>query len=264
MPILPPSPPAIPAQQPGGTCSLKASDIITQAMQEIGAIDPNEVPQGPEMASGLIKLNRMLDAWNTDKRYVWTEEFDQYPITPNLQPHTIGPSGTFVVNQRPVKLMSAQIILQNNTPSNNIRYPINIRDDQWWAQKSAYAVTGTLPTDLYYSSDWPNGSLFLWPVPTVAYLLELVTWTIINQVKLTDSMCLPPGYSDAVIYSLAISLCPSYEKPASRELILLAKTAMDRIFSPNIDSPRISTRDAGIPVAVKNRATFNYRTGQSR
>lgn len=233
-------------------------------MQEIGATDPNEVPSGPEMASGLIKLNRMLDSWNTDKRYVYTIEFDQYPITPNLQPHTIGPSGTFVVNQRPVKIEAAQIILNANVPSNNIRYPLNLRDDDWWSQKSAYAVPGSLPTDLYYSADWPNGSLFLWPVPTVAYFLELVTWTLINQVQLTSSMCLPPGYSDAVIYSLAVALCPSYAKQAPRELLLLAKVAIDRIASPNIVSPRIGTRDAGIPQQQKHRATFNYRTGSGR
>lgn len=261
-PVLPPVNPTVPSQKTGGTCSLKGLDIITQAMQEIGVLDPNQAPEGTEAATGLIKLNRMLDAWNADKRYVWTMVFNQYPITPNLQPHTIGPSGTFNVNQRPVKLESAEIILNNVTP--NIRYPINLRDDAWWAAKSAYAVSGSLPTDLYYSPDWPNGSLYLWPVPTVAYLLELQTWTLIDQVQLTTSMCLPPGYSDAIIYSLAISLCPAFAVQASRELLLLAKTAIDRIFSPNISSPRIGTRDAGVPQAQKHHATFNYRTGQSR
>ena len=30
-------------------------------------------------------------------------------------------------------------------------------------------LTGTIPTDLYYEPDWPNGSCFLWPVPTIAW-----------------------------------------------------------------------------------------------
>lgn len=264
MPILPPGAPAIPAQQPGATCSLKAVDIITAAMLEIGAIDPNEVISGPEAATGLQKLNRILDAWNTDKRYVYAEQFDQYLIHTNTQPQTIGPSGFFVVNQRPVEIRDAQIILQNNSPADNIRYPLNLRDYDWWAKKSSYAVVGTLPTDLYYEPDWPNGSIFLWPAPTVAYLLELVTWTLINQVKLTTVMCLPPGYSDAVIYSLAVSLCPSFQTVASRELVMLMKFALDRIFSPNIHSPRIGTRDAGVPQQQRHHPYFNYRTGSAR
>jgi hypothetical protein len=260
MPILPPSTPAVPAQRPGGTCSLKALDIITQAMQEIGVLDPNETPTGPESNTGLIKLNRMLDSWNTDKRYVYSVEFDQFTIQPNIQPQTIGPSGMFFRNQRPVKLESAQLILNNVTP--NIRYPINVRDWEWWAAKSAFEVQANYPTDVYYDNAWPNGNLYLWPIPQTAYLLELVLWTLIDQVTLNESMCLPPGYSDAIIYQLAIALCPSFDVSASRELILLAKTAMDRIASPNIESPRMSTRDAGVPTTGQNnRTNWNYLTG---
>jgi hypothetical protein len=264
VPILPPATGPIPAQQSGGTCSLKGVDIIKQAMLEIGAIDPNENPTGPESSLGLIKLNRMLDAWNVDKKYVYTVNFAQYVIVPNLQPHLIGPSGTagWIVNQRPVKLESAEIILNNVTP--NIRYPLNVRDATWWAQKSSYQVTGTLPTDVYYEPDWPNGSLFIWPVPTIAYPLELQTWTILNEVQLNQQICLPPGYLDCICYELAIALCPSFQTQASRELLGLAKVARDRIFSPNIKSPRIGTRDAGIPQQEKHRATFNYRTGSDR
>lgn len=263
MPILPPTSGPVPAQQPGGTCSLKALDVITMAMQEIGVLDAVDTPEGPEAATGLAKLNRMLDSWNADKRYVYNTQYNQYQIVPNLQPHTIGPVGaTFQANQRPVLLVSAEIILNNVSPP--IRYPLNLRDDIWWAQKSSYAVSGTLPTDVYYSPDWPNGSLYLWPVPQTAYLLELLTWTILSELQLSSTFCMPPGYMDAVVYSLAIALCPSFSVRASQELILLASKAIQRIQGNNVQAPRIGTRDAGVPTGQPNRPSFNYRTGSSR
>jgi hypothetical protein len=265
MPIVPIPGITPPASAPGGTSSFPAVDIITMALQEIGAIAIDETPQASEAATGLAKFNRLVDAWNADSRYIYGRTFNQYTIVPNLQPHTVGPTGTFQTNQRPVKLWEANIILNSGTsPTQNIRYPMTVRDADWWANKRAYAVLGTLPTDVYYEPDFPNGLLFIWPVPSVAYLVELVTDTIINQVKLTDIISLPPGYLDALVYSLAISLVPSYEKQLDPALVELARMAIQRIQGPNTAAPRIGTKDAGIPSGRGQRASFNYLTGQSR
>ena len=259
-PILPPVPGPIPSQLAGGSCYYKALDIIGMAMQEIGALDPNETPTGPEGNTGLFKLNRMLDGWNADGRYVYAAQFNQYTLVPNLQPHLIGPTGTFVVNQRPVKILEANIILNAGGPS-AVRCPMEIRDSDWWANKRAYAVQGTLPTDLYYEPDWPNGSLFIWVVPTQNYPIELVTWTLLQQLQLTSTVCLPPGYLDAIVYSLAISLGPSFDRPISPDLRELCRAAVQKIVGPNTASPKISTQDSGMPDAGKQKPYFNWLTG---
>ena len=231
-------------------------------MLEIGAIDPNEQPKAAESATGLTKLNRLLDAWNADGKYIYTQNFTQYTLVPNLQPHTIGPSGTFIVAQRPVKILDANIILNQNV-QNPVRCPLNLRDYDWWSNKRAYAVTGTLPTDLYYEPDWPNGSMFLWVIPTVNYPIELVTWTIISQLALTDIVSLPPGYLDAVVYSLAEALCPSFQVQPSVLLERLLAKAIQRIFGPNTVSPMLGTRDSGMPDNRKDRPYFNWKSGLS-
>lgn len=230
------------------------------AMIEIGAIDPNETPSGPEMSTGLAKFNRMIDAWNADQRYVYAVNFQQYTLIPNQQPTTIGPTGNFVVNQRPVKIQEANIIL-NGGGYSAVRCPMAIRDADWWANKRAYAVQGTLPTDLYYEPDWPNGSLFIWIVPTVNYPIELVTWTLLNQGQLNSTVCLPPGYLDAIVYSLALALGPSFQRPISPDLRELCRQAVQRIVGPNTQSPTISTNDAGMPDGAKQRPYFSWLSG---
>jgi len=211
-----------------------------------------------------MKLNRMLDSWNTDGKLVWTVNFQQYNIVPNLQPQTIGPGqgATYFAAQRPVKIVNANIILNPNT-NNAIRQPLNLRDADWWANKRAFAVQGTLPTDLYYEPDWPNGSLYLWIVPTIAYLLELETWTVLSQLQLNSAFCLPPGYLDAVIYSLAEALCPSFAMPWTPGLEALKKVALRRIEGLNTASPLLQTSDFGVPKTRGMRSTFNYLTGLS-
>ncbi len=270
MPVIPLPAATPPAFVPGGTSKFTALDIVTQAMAEILATNLDETPQAADAEFGLKKLNRLLDAWNADGRYVWTVQFNQYPITPNLQPHTIGPNPVapftaqpvWVVNQRPVKLVEANIILNTVTPP--IRYPMNVRDAAWWAAKRSYAVTGTLPTDVYYEPEWPLGFVYIWPVPLVAYNMELITWALLNEVQLNTTVSLPQGYADALIYNLAVSICPSFGKLADPVLIGLATRAIQIIWGPNIKAPRMGTKDNGMPGGDNKRATFNYLTGESR
>lgn len=233
-------------------------------MQNIGAIDPNEVSTGPEMATGLRDLNMMLDLWCADKRFVYAYQFLVFTLVPNLQPHTIGPSGaTFPVNQRPVQIVNANVLL--NYPGNtSVRQRVNVRDAEWWAAKAAYAVVATFPTDVYYEPDWNNGSLYFWPVPNTAYPIELEVWTVLSQLSLDSSFCMPPGYMAAIVYSLAESLCPSFQKEVSPTLARLAFNARRTIQELNEEAPRIGTRDAGMPRGNPVRPYFNYLTGQSR
>ena len=258
-----------PAQKPAPTTQFQAQDIVSQALMEIGAIDPSEAPSAPELSLGLLKLNRLIDAWNADRRMIWTVQFLGGPgnpaliLVPNLLPHTIGPvNATFTVPQRPVKLLDANVILYNISPP--VRSPLRIQDADWWDANRVYSITSSLPTDVYYEPDWPNGLLFIWPVPTTAYQLELEVWTALAQFFTPqDKVSLPPGYFDALVYDLAMSLAPSFQAQISPALIALRNKAMQRITEANTETPHIATQDAGMPKAMNPQPYWNYRLGRS-
>lgn len=253
--------PNIPAQAPA-IPPTKVSDIITNAFAEIGVFAIGDAVAAEHAAYALGKINRLLDAWNARRVFVYSIGFNTYAIPVNTQPITIGPGANINVTQRPVKIVAANLILNNVNPS--VRQPLMIRDDDWWAEQRVPGVTTTLSTDLYYSPDWPNGNIFLWPKLTVNYPLELETWTLLSKVALADNFSLPPGYEDAVTLTLAESLCPAYERGISPDLARLAQKARATIAGVNSTPPRMSTRDAGMPNGQGNRASFNYRTGLSR
>lgn len=263
-PVLPPAQLPLAGSFPGGTTSFKALDIIRMALQELAVLDPNEPLEAGSALQGLAKLNRLLDSWNADGKFIYATNFLIGTITPNLQPHLIGPTGTlnFVVPQRPVKIKNANILLNYPGPT-TVRVRVEIHDDEWWANKLAPAIKSVIPTDMYYSADWPNGSMFLWVIPTVAYPLELELWTVLAQLQLGDSFSMPPGYMDAVVFGLAETLAPSFDGDWTATLEKLKNKALQRIHGPNINSPRIGTCDAGIPGKSGNRATYNYLTKQS-
>lgn len=237
--------------------------ILIPALQEIGAYAPGETPSNADAEFALSKLNGLIDTWAARSLYVWNENFNTYTIIPNTQPLTIGPIGAnYNVTVRPVKIVNANIVI--NTTSPVVRNPLNIRDDDWWANNRVQGVTGQLPTDLYYSPTWPNGSLFLWPVPTIAYGLELETWNVLAQIPLiTTAVTLPPGYTDALKYTLAEMLCPAFQKPLDPVLAAMGQESRATIQSVNSASPNLATADFGMPVGGSDRPSFNWRVGFS-
>lgn len=165
--------------------------------------------------------------------------------------------------QRPVKIIDGNIILNNVFP--NVKSPLNIRDDDWWANERVPGVVTTFPTDLYYSADWPNGKLYFWPIPTIAYGFEIECWTnLADLTDLTSSFYLPQGYREAVTLSLAETLCPAFGRSLDPTLEKQATKARARIQKLNATPPRIGTRDPGMPRAGRQRASFNYRTKMSQ
>lgn len=163
---------------------------------------------------------------------------------------------------RPAKIVDANLILNNVNPP--VKQPLTIRDDDWWANNRIPTTPTSTPTDLYYSPQFPNGQIYLWPLPTVTYGLELEIWNNLSELSdLTSKFYLPQGYRDAITYSLAESLCPAFEKPISQDLAKLAANARMKIQGLNQPAPRIGTRDAGMPRSGRHRAGFNWLTGRT-
>jgi hypothetical protein len=244
--------------------ATSAQDVLLiPALQEIGAYAPGETPSNADLQFALDKLNGLIDTWNTRKLFVWNVNFNTYIIIPNTQPLTIGPSGAnYTVTERPVKIINANIVINTTNPV--VRNPLNLRDDDWWANNRVQGVQGQLPTDLYYVPSWPNGQLNLWPIPNIAYGLELETWNVISSIaSFVTTVSLPPGYTDALKYTLAEMLCPAFAAAVNPQVQKMARDARAAIQSLNSASPDLTICDSGMPLGGADRPSFNWRVGFS-
>lgn len=235
-------------------------NLLTNGLIEAEWLAQGEAAQPGDLEFARGKFNDILDEWAAQNRFVYNNEFNLYTLTPGLAPHTIGPTGTFVVPQRPVRLESAALVLVN-AGNSSTDLPIGVEDDQWWAKVPIKDMQSSLPTNVYYSEGVPNGQLFFWPVPTVANKVRLQTWGLISQVgSVQQKLDLPPAYRKALTLTLAEEL----SGPRSESIGLTRKAALARvaISQNNLKPPRIETNGGGMPGSRSGaRPDFNFLTG---
>lgn len=234
-----------------------ALDICRHAAQKLGVYGAGESLTAEDAADLLANLNSLLDSWNANRDAVYADLFLTFPLTASLSPHTIGPTGTFVVAQRPVSIEGAGIVIAGTSPT-AVTSPINLRDAAWWDDVRMDALSTSLPTDLYYDPTWPNGSLYFWPVPTMIRDVTFWTRTVLAQLLLTSTFSLPPGYEKALTLTLAEDSADLFGVAIPPQMPAQAAQARATIFSNNRRTPRLETRDAGLP---GGRGTYSYLTG---
>lgn len=237
---------------------MTIADLVTDALAELVILEPGAAPASELAALGLTRLNQILDNWNADREAVYVQQFTNYTLTPNLAPHTIGPTGTFVVTQRPESIDGGSIIDTTQTPDVKLAV-LTMRDAAWWNGNVTPDLTSILPTDLYYASSWPNGALNFWPVPTQAYRVQLETRVVLASVALTDTFTMPPGYQNALTLTLAEDLAAPMGVQASPQTMKKARDARVRVFADNVVVPRLSTR--GPQQSTPGRPNFNWLNG---
>lgn len=142
---------------------------------------------------------------------------------------------------RPLEIISGALVLTSSTP--NVEIPLEILDDDGWAAVGIKTLTSTLFTKLYYSPDFPNGSIYLWPIATAVNDLRIQTRSLVSRfADLTTAYDLPFGYEDALVMSLAEKSLAAYPRPEMAGLIAkMAQDARAVIGSVNTRSPNIST-----------------------
>lgn len=245
--------------------TVKVLNIITDAMIEVGALAGGETPSLDDSAWILRKLQRLIDRYNARKPMVYNVNFSRFTIPINKQPITIGPDGAdFNVNQRPVDIESISLIL-TSTGDSEIELPLNKRDQDWWAANTIKNLTSTLPTDFYYSPDWDNGQIYLWPIPTAVNDVRIQSRLVLAELTTyAQNFSMPPAYWDLIVSELAISLCPGFERSASPELIQMQKAALKAVQTLNISSPRLASDAPSQPGNSNARPDFNFLDGLSR
>jgi hypothetical protein len=265
LPVLPGVPPNVGV--PPGANTLR--QVCTDALLEINVVASGETPDAQDLQIALNKANQLFDSWVTRKVNIFAVQLLSFPMVPGLNPQTIGPAPapggtapTFqITGSRPVRIRNANVILNNVTPA--VRVPLMPRDSDWWAGQRVQGITSVQPTDFYYRPDWPNGSIFIWPVPTTSFPIEVeVEELLLGGAALDTQFAFPPGYELAFTLSLAELLCNPFERQPTPMLIAAATKARQNIAALNSAPPRLNLDDFG--KSGRPIPQWNYRTGGYR
>lgn len=249
----------------GSTVTARAADLIQSAAYEIGAFSPGEAVPAADALWALEKLQRIIDQWNAKRAMIYSVGFTLYNLTPNHGPHTIGPTGDFntgpAAAYRPVRVMSASFVL-NPGSTNPVDLPVRMRDKDWWAANPLKSLLSSIITDCYYEPASPNGNLNFYPICNTNGVVRLEQWSSLAQaLTLQTAMGLVQGYWEALVTTLALALCPGFEKQPSPVLVAMQAAAIKTIFENNDPAPRIDTASGMPGSAGTGRPDFNFLTG---
>lgn len=209
-----------------------AQTIINRALRLIGAVASGDSPSGDESADALNVLNSVLEWYRNEPNMAWTVDDVSGTISGGTSSYTLGPSGD-INTTRPVIIDNARLTF------NGIDYPLEIINQTQWAQiRVKTAISSNIPLWIYTTGDYPQITLYLWPVPTVSGTLTLgVRHPFAALSALTDTISWPPGYEEAAAYDLAFRLAPEYEKTLSPAFLNTRTTILNAIKRTNFEVP---------------------------
>lgn len=196
---------------------VAASTMIDRAMRLIGQISPGVSPTTDEYAVCLEALNAMLDSWRNERLMCYTMLDESLTLVPSQASYTIGATGNLDTN-RPTIITAAYLV-----DSANVSYDVNILNYKEYVAIGLKASTSTLPNNIYYSPDVPLGTLWVYPVPTSAFTMHILTPTPMMAYALTSTTAiLAPGWQEAIATNLAVYIAPEFETEASRTVMKMA------------------------------------------
>ncbi len=229
---------------------MLASEYIYRAFRRCGQIRPGYVPSPELLQDGFQEFLSMYDGWNAERTLNYSVPDYTYPITGAGSQTSgcgfqIGPTAADWVGPRPEAIIRMNMLL--TTAPNIARIPIAPISVEQWAAIPTLTIPGTsVATVYYYDPQWPNGVINLWP-PVIGNSVEIFTWGVLTPPSdLQADYTAPPGYDDAISWTLAERLwgfCTKQNMSRSFPLPWIAgkaELARQKIKRVNAPMPRLN------------------------
>lgn len=259
-----------------------AQDIVVQALQANGVAVEGQTPSAASLASGLKWLQLILAGWQRRRWMVW-HLVDTPMMASGKLSYTVGPGGDFAI-MRPDKIEGAYARLITNgaaftiaesdiggmagiggpamTPGVlNVDYPIYLIDSYEEYARISLKTLQTFPSAVFYDAAFPTGNLYFWPIPNSSFELHILTKEALQQFAgLTDNYNMPPEYEEALVWSCAARMRPSYGLQPDPTINAAVQVALQTIRMANAQIPTLEMPE-GLPMS--NRQGWWWSVGGS-
>ena len=230
-----------------------AYDLISSALRLINVVASGEETPIDEANDGLMVLNDMIDAWNTDRLAIYTTRSDDFPYVLGQQSYTLGDGGDFNM-PRPARI-DAMSTIQLTNPGNPVELPIAMYSvSDWQTLVPVKVVQGSLPLICYDDGGFPLRTLNFWPIPVEQpNACRIYSWQSLPAQTLNSQVSFPPGYRQAFRHNLAVLLAAEFSAPVPAVVQSTAIESLARIRT--INAPDLSLRSDLVP----DPAGWNYK-----
>ena len=190
-----------------------ARNYIMLALRRCGQMRPGYRPSADLLNDGLSEWQALFDSWAAERSMGFSIPQYVYPVTgPGSESdgngYDVGPSAHDWAGPRPEVIVRANLKFTSQGP-----YPVYIQlksvSAEEWASLAIRIIPGINVTNIfYYDPQFPNGVFNVFP-PLTGNAIELFTWqALAAPAYLTAPYAAPPGYMDAIVWSLSERLWP--------------------------------------------------------
>lgn len=197
-------------------------ELLTSAFRKAGVLSLNQTPSASMINDALSALNNLLDSWSNDSSFIVARAWETFPIVSSQSTYTIGPGGDFNTS-RPLNICGSYVRL------GTVDYPVVTIDDEiYTTQIMIKNITG-IPEWLSYDNGFPIGKIRLFPVPSAAYQLFILSEKPISDFGLDDDVTLAPGWKRAIIFNMADEICGDYGQETPDTVLRTAQKSLSLI-----------------------------------
>lgn len=210
--------------------SLTRDEIISDALELIGAIGIGETPTAADLTTCSRSLNMMVKAWEAQGIHLWTKTTLQVSLVENQINYTLSP--------RPLMILQAWL---RNT--DNVDRPIMIDNMTSYNMIPNKTTSGKI-NRIIYDPQLSTGILSVWPVPDddtdVLYLKYIRVIEDFDSSSNTPD--LPQEWLQPLVENLAVKVAPKYGKVLSKtnpDIISNAATSLAEMRMWDVENAKI-------------------------
>lgn len=218
--------------------NLTVQDLCTQALKEAGVLGTGQTALADDIFDAQGRLQLMLQQWER-KRWLVYHLNDIGKTSTGAQSYSVGPGADFDTGAglpRPDKISSAFLRQLTQSQPNQIDYPLTeITSREDYNRISLKQLT-SFPAAFFYDSGWPNGTIYPWPIPQASiYALHITVKEQLPAKFATGATAfnVPYEYYAAMLYNLALRLCPKYGLAPNPAVVAFAKDGLATVRGAN-------------------------------
>lgn len=177
--------------------------IIQYAYVDAGLLQEGELPSSEKIASGMNRLNDLINLWGTQGLKLWTYLDQSITLVAGTGQYVLGPGGS-IITTKPLRAIQGYYL-----DSNDVRRPIYPLSWNEWLRLSTVTQEGQV-TQFFVNKQATNLVVNFWLVPDstaatgTAHLL--IPRQITNFTGLTDTMNFPQEWFMGLRWGLADEL----------------------------------------------------------
>ncbi len=221
-------------------------DIISRSLRLLGVVSPQETVSAADAATGLEALNNLLESLSISRPNAPGVTEETFALVAGQTDYSIGVGQAFNT-ALPVSIDGSSFVRYKG-----VDYPLNSMSIDDWAQIPLKAISGFIPSNLYYKRNADQGDLRFYPAPAAGVEFHCISWKpLVRYDTVTDVMSLPYGYERMLGYVLACELAPEYGREPSPTVLRLGYGARRQIKGANLQVPKLD-----VPVLTTSRSNI--------